>query len=362
LEVFVSTAGFGQQNRRLSKGKLRRMALKKLSLCLVVALLLGLATQSLAADYYVESRGDTVIVHVKSGMTGITVVEDIELNADFLKWIALANAGEAYFNVIVSNDDTKWAELQILERDPKFKPVDFDELNLNYDTLAKGGRETAADIILTKAGLSPEAQINWRFTRDKTCYFKIYGVMKPKVKSAVQPAPTIDTGALLGEVNRRMDELSAAAAKTWSLGLYGGLGSTRHTIAPIAAAAIYYHQKIMLGGHGVHSLFLRQDRDYFGSDEPTFERGWGVAAGYKVADPFWLSLGWTSEENILDAGEEAGDNLSWYDAGELGLSYRQKNLALQLGLTYGHEKDYADELTTNFGVRFAVMVGNTWGW
>jgi len=334
--------------------------LKNLSFWFVVVLLLGLGTQTLAADYYVESRADTVTVHLKSGLTGITIEPDkVRLSDEFRRWITLANKGEAYINVVVSNDSTKWAVLQILEQDSKFGPVDFDELNLNFDTLSKGGRETAADQILSYAGLKPEAIINWRFQRDDTCYFKMYGV---SIKKAKESAPSVDMTALLGEVNKRMDELSAAASRVWTLGLYGGLASARHTVAPIGAATLYYQQKIMLQGSGVHSLFLRQDRDYFGSDEPTFERGWGVAAGYKVVDPLWLSLGWYSEENILDDGQEAGKNLSWLDAGELGLSYRQKEIVLHVGLTYGHEKDYDKELTTNFGVRFAVMVGNTWGW
>lgn len=334
--------------------------MKNLSLWFAAILLLGLATQALAADYYVESRADTVIVHLKSGLTGITIDPDqVRLSDGFRKWIDLANKGDAYINVVVSNDSTKWAVLQIMERDPKFKPVDFDELNLNFDTLSKGGRETAADQILSYAGLKPEALINWRFRRDDTCYFKIYGV---SIKKAKESAPGVDVAALLGEVNKRMDELSVAATKVWTLGLHGGLASTRHTVAPTGATTLYYQQKIMLQGSGVHSLFLRQDRDYFGSDEPTFERAWNVAVGYKCLDPFWLSLGWYGEENILDTGQEAGKNLTWLDAGELGLSYRQKELVLHVGLTYGHEKDYDKELTTSFGVRFAVMVGNTWGW
>ena len=327
---------------------------------IIYTLLLGLSlvtmSQAQAEDYCFEAREDTLIIHVQPGQTGINISrQNIVFSQSFLKWVDLANAGKAYFTVIVSNDDTKWAMLQLMKRDPNFKGLDFDELNLNFDTLAKGGRQTAADQILTLAGLDSEAQINWRFTRDKTCYFKIYAVA---IKQDYSMAPMIDTQALLKDV----EGMVKAATKIWSMGLYAGLSTTRHSVAPSGTAVIYYGQKLMLRGQGVHSLFLRQDRDYFGSNEPTFERAWSVATGYKCLDPFWISLGWYSEENILDAGQEAGKNLTWLDAGEIGVSYISQKLALQLGLTYGHEKDYDKELTTTFGVRFAVMVGNTWGW
>jgi hypothetical protein len=392
---------------------------------LVITLLLFISGQVLA-DHTVEAVDDTLIVHLQPGYTGIsTNLEDIEFNDNFLNWINLANDGQAYFTVFVSNDDTKWAMLQIMERDSNFVAVDFDEMQLNFDSMAKGGRQTAADQILTQAGLQPHAIINWRFGREETCYFKIYGVcqgyqplvdygqltkslsvdllitplslpvpfdtnVKGTIDGGQKPYQTwlryddqlisttsIDTIYTVDLVGGHKFELTVVDAVgdtviveqrfsglkgNWALGLYGGLSSTRYAVVPMGSAAIYYREQVMFRGHGVHSLFLRQDRDYFGQDEPTFERGWGVTVGYKWPNPFWLTLGWHSEENILDAGEEAGNNLSWLDAGEIGVSYITKNLSLNLAGTYGHEKDYDKNLTTTFGIRFAVMVGNTWGW
>ena len=390
----------------------------------LVATLLLLMSGQAWSECTVEAVDDTLLVRTTSCETGLTIdFDSIEFNDRFLRWVDLANDGRAYFTVYVSNNDMKTKMLQIMEQDSTFASVNFDEMNLSFDTLYKGGRQTAADIILTKAGLKQHVIINWRFGREKTCYFKIYGVrqtdlpnysdlamglsvdllitplslpvpfdtnIKGRIEGGHEPYQTqlfyddelvsktnIDTTYTvesIGEHNFQLmvvdalgdtvivDQKIKGLKSNWALGTYAGLSSTRYTVASMASAAIYYREQVMLRGHGVHSLFLRKDRDYFGKYEPTFERAWGVTVGYKCLRPFWLTLGWHSEENILDANEEAGDNLSWLDAGELGISYIAKNWSFNLAGTYGHEKDYDNELTTTLGVRFAVMVGNTWGW
>ncbi len=393
---------------------------------LFVCLSLTVSVQAQAADYYVESLGDTVVVHLKPGNTGITInPKDIDFNDDFLEWIQLANDGQAYMTVFVSNDKTKWAMLQIMEQDERFKDLNYDELNLNFDTMSKGGRQTAADEILTYAGLELQARINWRFGREKTCYFKIFGVkdnnkgddpddqlqvlsidndvsplvlpvpFAPRIKFTVsggtppyqtklsfdqRPISTTstDTTYTVESVGDHEIELMVVDAandtlvvkqkirglkSNWALGLHGGVSTTRESVAPTATASLYWHEQVMLRGHFVHGLFLRQDRDYFGSDEPSFDRAWGLVAGYKLSDtPIWLSLGWHHEETILDATDEAGNNLSYLDVGEFGVNYIDKNIQLILVANYGHEKPYTENLNTTFGVRFAVVVGNTWGW
>jgi len=183
--------------------------LKNFIFALFVCLSLTAVVQAEAADYYVEAKGDTMIVHLKPGKTGITIdPEDVQFNDGFKHWVDLANKAQAYFNVVVSNDDSKWALLQILEQDPKFGPVDFDEMQLNYDSLSQGGRHTAADQILTLAGLKLEAQINLRFVRDKTCYFKIYGVKYGENPTAVIGAPGYGTSAKVLSVDNDVSPLA----------------------------------------------------------------------------------------------------------------------------------------------------------
>lgn len=404
----------------------RRKPLKYFTLMLFVCLSLGL-TQAQAADYYVETVDDAVVVHVKPGDTGLDVdPEKVEFTDRFMELIDLANAGQAYFTVVVSNDSTVWKELEVMRDDPRFKHLDFDEMNRNYNSLSQGGRQTAADMILSHAGLKLHAKVNWRFLEDKTCYFKIFGVEdgdqdeKPElialsidddISPLAMPVPyapqikftisggtppyqaqvsfdqekifedstdTIDITHMVEKVGDHEIELMVVDAvqdtlvftkgirglkSNWALGLHGGVSSTRKTVAPSATASLYWREQVMVRGHFVHGLFLRQDRDYFGSDEPSFDRAWGLVAGYKLSDvPIWLTLGWHHEESILDATDEAGGNLSWYDLGEFGINYIHKNIVLILAGTYGHEKPYNENLNTTFGVRFAVVVGNTWGW
>lgn len=146
----------------------------------------------------------------------------------------------------------------------------------------------------------------------------------------------------------------------WSWGLHLGAASTRKTVAPAGMASAYYREQVMLRFAGCHSFFSRHDRDYFGSQQPTFDWSWQATAGFKLVDRFWLVGGFHGEETVLDGDVESGTNIRWYDSAQLGLDWIHKNMIIHVAGTYGNEWIIDQGMTTDWGFRFGVVIGHTW--
>ncbi|MFA6391850.1 MAG: hypothetical protein WCW66_03830, partial [Patescibacteria group bacterium] len=114
-------------------------------------------------------------------------------------------------------------------------------------------------------------------------------------------------------------------------------------------------------GWGMHSVFLRNERDTFEPDTETLDWGAVIREGTKAYKSLWVLGGAFIEENKLTKAPYAGKRPWWYTGADLSIELRRPHYACVLSGTYGHEWNFSnDRLDTQTGIRFAIIAGGTW--
>lgn len=324
---------------------------------LIILLCLLLAGQAMAKP--VECDSQSLRISLMPGEVGNLTADDFHgLPASFTAMIDSVNANKSRLVVEVSNDPTKWRLLRLMERDPRYRGVNFEVMNLVFDGALNLARRQVVEQFLVWLGVSSDAIVEYRPLRDyEQCFVKIYSApllsyQQPRVVERViveKPVPFVPQFEM-PQLPKLGLALHLGATSTW----------TRKSAAPMAALSLRYRDS-MVQAYGLHSLFFPRQEKFLGQDREVYDQGVGLLLGQQIGRQLWLLAGCQRQEVVLDDNsDQSGRNILWFQGGELGLMWLGDNHFVSLTGLYGHRKewnsDWKQELETNTAVRLAVGV------
>jgi hypothetical protein len=331
----------------------------------ILMLIIG-STIAMANNHSVSASDNGVEVRFGKGKPGYDVIEEdiLPLVTPTLR-AQLDNVCADSLRIVVESctDPTEYTILQILEKDPRFKNVDFHAMNLNWDGATRNAREACANRILGYLGIDVTTVIVDYYHFESGIvgdrYIKIYcaELLQHQKQKIIERTPVPVTN------NNYEFKFNFGTTDTTrhylSLSYMGGLRTTEFAVAPTAEITLNLNNEWALQLWGFHSTFLRTERDTFEPDTETFDQGWGIRLGARAYKSLWILGGFVHEENVLSDTELAGKRSWWNSAADLTISLRQDHYAIVVSGTYGHEWDFLNGLETTSNVRIAVVGGNT---
>ncbi|MFA6572584.1 MAG: hypothetical protein WCT13_00245 [Patescibacteria group bacterium] len=140
--------------------KLKESVVRKNTLFLVVLLALTLGSSVVWAkpDHTVIPRDRGIFIELGKGKPGHLVTKEEVLplvTEEFRAELDSVRAGNKRIVVVCCTDPTKYGILEIFKDDPRFKDIDFDAQNLDWDGGTNGAREASANQVLVYVGVDP---------------------------------------------------------------------------------------------------------------------------------------------------------------------------------------------------------------
>lgn len=312
----------------------------------LMVLVLILAGQVVAGP--VTCVGDTLVVRLEPGDPGMELKSSDfgGLSPAFQAAVDSANAYRCRLLVEVSNDSTKWRLLRILRQDPNFSSLNYPRLNLVLDAALNYARRQKVIQILSWVGVSSDALVDDRPMRDKTCFLRIYPA--PLLPYQQQPVRVLEK--IVPEV--KTTTIVERGVPSLAMRAHFGLTTTGEHFSPLAAVSLNWREA-SLCAYGLHSLWLRYDREVYGIDQSSYDQGAGLLMGLRIGRQLLLSGGYHHEESVLATN---GCNSRWYRGGQLGLTYEIGGVPISASVfcLYGQVKD-AGEFQDEFSARAALV-------
>lgn len=318
---------------------------------------------SAMASHTVTSVNDTLVVHFGKGKPGSSVTkEDVlpQVTPTFRAQLDSVLAGQLRIVVESSTDPTEYKLLQILERDPRYKDVDFRSLNINWDGATNVAREGTANRILQYLGVNYTlVQVDYHHVRSN-----VYGDRFIKIHCAEflphqQRVIEKHTERIIERPTSPAATDHACTPHLLDLSYLAGLRTTEFAVSPTAEITLTLNNQWLLQFWGIHSSLLRTERDTFLPNTETLDQGGGIRLGTRAYKSLWILGGAFIEENILTETTEAGKRPWWYSGADLSIALRRDHYAIIVSGMYGHEWNFEAGLDTSTGIRFAVVAGDT---
>jgi hypothetical protein len=346
--------------------KLKEKVVRKTTLFLVVLLTLALGS---SVVWGMEPSMDGIFIQLGKGKPGHTVTREEVLSQatpTFLAELDSVRAHKLRIVVICCTDPTKYEVLQIFENDPRFKNqgIDWEAQNLDWDGGTNGAREATANMLLEEyLGIDPsKVDIQYIHQRSKKFGDRYINIYCDERLPGNEPTERVIERVVTERVIEKPTEtiLVDCESHDLTLSLMGGLRTTDFTVAPTAEVTLSLNNQWLMQGWGMHSLFLRNERDTFAPDTETLDQGAGIRVGTRAYKSLWVLGGTFIEENVLTDTSYAGKRPWWRTGADLSIALRRDHFALTASGIYGHEWDYMNGLETNTAIRLAAVFGNTW--
>ncbi|MFA6524948.1 MAG: hypothetical protein WCT33_01605 [Patescibacteria group bacterium] len=141
--------------------QLKERVVRKITVFLIAVLML-VAESSIAQadqpDHTVIPRDRGIFIQLGKGKPGHLVTKEEVLplvTPEFRTELDSVRAGNKRLVVVCCTDPTKYGILEIFKDDPRFKDIDFDAQNLDWDGGTNGAREASANQVLEYVGVDP---------------------------------------------------------------------------------------------------------------------------------------------------------------------------------------------------------------
>ncbi|MFA6391527.1 MAG: hypothetical protein WCW66_02060, partial [Patescibacteria group bacterium] len=227
--------------------------MRKTTVFLVALLMLTLGSSVVWAepDHTVIPRDRGIFIELDKGKPGHLVTKEEVLplvTPAFRAELDSVRAGNKRIVVVCCTDPTKYGVLEIFKDDPRFKDIDFDAQNLDWDGGTNGAREASANQVLGYVDVDPlKVPIDYFHIRSQRIgdrYIHIYVdklVTKPQERVVEHTTERV--------VEKTIETIVFECEEhDLALSIMGGLRTTEFAVAPTGEVTLALNNRWLVQG------------------------------------------------------------------------------------------------------------------